>query len=158
MNTHPSPPRRLSDLIHLASDNMDLINRDIYHPDPTNWHRPFESGGKCNVCLAGAVIAGTLGGDAEKYLSPDDFTEDWDYALQALDYAREGNYATAVEMMSLYSDAYDNYKDIIKGRLNNLPAPSCRDFETWEEVDMFLDSLDCIVDDIRNTEDNFQIC
>ena len=60
MNT-PKPPTKLSDLIDLAIRDGRGLDPNVYAPDASRWHEPSPDSGQCYVCLAGAVIAGTLG-------------------------------------------------------------------------------------------------
>ena len=59
MNDIEVPPKKLSDLIGLAVADARTLDRETYIPECWSWHTPVRNN-KCRVCLAGAVIAGTL--------------------------------------------------------------------------------------------------
>ena len=61
MNLTTPPPAKLSDLIELAIADTRKLDRHDYTPTWMTWHRPNPADDKCMICLAGAVIAGTLG-------------------------------------------------------------------------------------------------
>ena len=53
-------PDKLSDLLELALDDLETTEKDPrYMIDMGEWHTP--TNGKCMVCLAGAVMAQTIG-------------------------------------------------------------------------------------------------
>ena len=60
-----NPPTRLSDLIELAIDDAQQLDRKLYKPASLAWHEPkwdlgYKTSNTCLICLAGAVIARTL--------------------------------------------------------------------------------------------------
>ena len=61
MNLTTPPPAKLSDLLELAIADARRLDHALYTPMWMTWHRPRPLDGKCMVCIAGAVIAGTLG-------------------------------------------------------------------------------------------------
>lgn len=63
MKTDVKLPDKLSDLLELAvNDAMSLENSNNYVLNMLDWHSPYveTTGTKCNVCMAGAVMACTL--------------------------------------------------------------------------------------------------
>ena len=60
------PPERFSDLVLMAIADGRALDPQVYYPDFTRWHdSPMwatedDEDPLCQVCLAGAVIAGTL--------------------------------------------------------------------------------------------------
>lgn len=150
MNLTTPPPERLSDLIELAIADARRLDHARYTPMWTSWHRPRPLDGKCMVCLAGAVIAGTLGCETETNIdiATSDFAEPesttitdkrWRRALWALDSAREGNWHAAFENLRGSYPA-----DELRDALNALPKPSHGEFNGWKHFDTHLASLaDC---------------
>ena len=147
MNLTPPPPAKLSDLIELAIADARRLDRTRYTPMWLTWHRPSPRDGKCMVCLAGAVVAGTLGCPTEASVeiathddkAPESTTitdERWRRALWALDSAREGDWLAAFRALhAAYpeSELYD--------ALEAIPAPVHTEFNDWDKLDAHLGSL-----------------
>lgn len=85
-------PGKPSELIRLALKDLAKVERSKkYKIDMTKWHAvwPQEVTKEiCCVCLAGSVIAKTLGATPDRSMTPGDFDEGM--ALGALDYFRRG--------------------------------------------------------------------
>ena len=102
MNTNVERPDTLGELLTLALDECDKLDRERYFAVSGVWHEQGHHQGyddkRCCVCLAGGIIAGTLGADPDTnvYHLPDVGDDSWRDALIAVDYARRG----------LYRDAY----------------------------------------------------
>lgn len=96
-------PDKPSALLTLALDDLEVIEKDPrYEVVMSRWHEPDPLGrGKCSVCLAGAVIARSLGGDHLRYLQPDMFSPDDHHKLRALDGFRAGSYRAALHMLNV---------------------------------------------------------
>ena len=102
-------PDRPSALIRLAMRDLDEVEADPhYEIDMMEWHTGILKGDKkfgdlpCRVCLAGAVMAKTLGQDVEVDARPDHsdgFTPEEVAKLFALNYFREGNVTKALDEM-----------------------------------------------------------
>ena len=94
----PVLPDKLSDLIELAVKDARSLNRDKYRPHWEYWHASFvpEDGGMCSVCLAGAVMAGTMGVSHEVSAHPYLYSAEEREKLLALDNVREGNVPLAL--------------------------------------------------------------
>ncbi|MDE2905463.1 MAG: hypothetical protein OXQ28_05195 [Acidobacteriota bacterium] len=150
LNLATPPPDKLSDLIELAIADARKLDRYDYAPTWMTWHRRNPADGKCMVCLAGAVIAGTLGCAretiidiaAEDSADPRSTTitdEPWRRALRALDSAREGHWNEAFENLRGSYPA-----DELRNALDALPRPRHREFNAWNQFDAHLASLaDC---------------
>jgi hypothetical protein len=83
-------PDKPSELIRLAiGDLVKCESDDRYRIKMTSWHFPVK--GFCEVCLAGSVMANTLGCDIDRLLDPDDFDEGLTSKLNSLDWFRIGN-------------------------------------------------------------------
>ena len=147
LNLTTPPPQKLSDLIELAIADARKLDRYDYTPTWMTWHRLNPANGKCMVCLAGAVIAGTLECArktiidiaAKDSVDPRSTTitdERWGRALQALDATREGNWNAA------FSNLHGRYpaKDL-RDALDALPKPCHRLFNSWNRFYAHLASL-----------------
>ena len=53
-------PDTLADLLDAACDDMMGLEREFYRPNGLVWHRGIDPSGPCEVCLGGAMLAGTL--------------------------------------------------------------------------------------------------
>lgn len=147
MNLTTPPPPNLSDLLDLAIGDARNLDRARYKPIWMTWHRPSPLDGKCMVCLAGAVIAGTLGcstrtsidiatsesADAQSTTITD---KRWRRALWALDSAREGHWLEAFKALH---GAYPN--DELYEAVEAVPTPANTEFHDWSQLDTHLDSL-----------------
>lgn len=101
-------PKKASAFLTLALN--DLIKAEAspdYRVDFESWHSPGFDGSPdpsslpdtyyCSVCLAGAVIAGTLKASRLKALEPvDECFGDWSAPLLALDDVRRGGFETLI--------------------------------------------------------------
>ena len=79
-------PELLSDLIELAVADVRRLDRDIYDPEYDSWHETERLG--CEVCFAGAVMAGTLEHPFYQDADPITFTVYNRIRLYALDESR----------------------------------------------------------------------
>ena len=130
-------PEKLSDLIRLAiADGRKLYQERAgeYLPDAYMFHEfgydSQQDKKVCHVCLAGAVMAGTLHADTRDSLKPIDFDTPWTKALHALDWVRQGLYDSA--LINLYGPG--EYQFAV-----TQSAPVQYRFQGWDE---FLDHLD----------------
>ena len=147
MNLTTPPPSKLSDLLELAIADARRLDHARYTPMWMTWHRPRPLDGKCMVCLAGAVIAGTLGcstrtsidiatSDSADPQSTTITDERWRRALWALDSAREGHWLEAFK--ALHGTYPDNG---LYDALEELPSPLDTEFHDWEQLQTHLVSL-----------------
>jgi hypothetical protein len=102
MNILPEKP---SDLIELALLDLALVERDKqYVVNMDDWHRPV--GEYCSVCLAGSVIAKSLGAVPDRESYPAKFSPYVEDRLWALEYFRVGKVKFAVDRMSGYAHSF----------------------------------------------------
>ena len=98
--TLPATP---SKLIRLAMADLYVMEQSPnYQIHMGEWHSPqYVDRGKgiCNVCLAGAVIANTLGCNRLTLIDPDRFTSKIEGKLRALDYFRMGSVGAGFQCM-----------------------------------------------------------
>ena len=155
MNVTTPPPAKLSDLLDLAVADARRLDRARYTPIWMTWHRPNPDSGRCMVCLAGAVIAGTLGCSTET--SIDIATSDsadpqsttitdkrWRRALWALDSAREGHWLDAFQALHGAYPVGELY-DAVEA----LPEPADPEFNDWDKLETHLASLAARANDLR---------
>lgn len=119
-------PDKLSALIRVAVADMRKVQADErYTLDAWEWHTATNEPGDaplCAVCMAGAVIAGTLGTNPEHSASPDDFAAPISRKLEALDSVRCGELACAAMVLAgVDSD-------------NDLPEENLATYETASDV------------------------
>ena len=105
-------PETPSALIRLALDDLRKVERDPrYEVWMGYWHtgtgHPERT--RCCVCLAGAVMAGTLGAQPSDALCPGSYDEGTRGRLEALDYFRKGHAGGA--LMRFYPDR--DYEEMI---------------------------------------------
>ena len=146
MNNTGGPPEKLSDLIELAITDARALNRETYVPNHCVWHNP-EPNNQCSVCLAGAIIARTLGRRPEAKVAAEsaeaalnDGSEPiesraWRYALHAIDDAREGDWWGPLDALNIYVDETTTEK------LENVSEPDGSHFSSWAEFTIHLDSM-----------------
>jgi hypothetical protein len=102
MRTETTLPSKPSDLIELALADLRKCEAqsDKYKIKMSEWHLPYAFGKKCAVCLAGAVMAQTLGAPVAVTAGPRQYPEN-DPALVALNYLRTGDIYYAVHTLGL---------------------------------------------------------
>lgn len=89
-------PSKLSELILLAVKDAKACEADPrYRVTIDYWHKPF--GETCYVCMAGAVMAKSLGIAHSAFIRKLDFeTEPWGPSMLAIDDARTGAFGCAL--------------------------------------------------------------
>ena len=156
MNLTTPPPAKLSDLLDLAIADARRLDDARYTPMWMTWHRPRRLDGRCMVCLAGAVIAGTLGcatgtsidiatSDSADPQSTTITDERWRRALWALDSAREGDWLDAFKALhGCYPEGelYDAVEAV--------PTPEEPEFHDWKQLDAHLVSLTSCASELRD--------
>lgn len=85
-------PKKLSDRILVALTDLETCEADPrYTIHMGRFHVPNVITGACSVCLAGSVMAKTLGAAPELYLVPGNFAAHLKNQLRELDTVRCGN-------------------------------------------------------------------
>ena len=142
MNYTTRPPETLSGLIRLAVGDARRLDHDLYTPLYSKWHAPEEARGQqvCCVCLAGAVIAGTLGAPGHRdvlLLVENGITDtEWSDALIALNYARMGKWKLA----RIQLPGWPTPKQ--EAAMAKVAPPAHPGFSNWEEFESHLKSLE----------------
>ena len=136
-----------SALIRHAVKDSRSLNRDVYSPAFGAWHRYSIEKSKCFICFAGAVIAGSLGGNFKNDAFPVNFPKE-KKRLVALDYFRRGMFSVVwwrVGMDELGTETgSDNSQKCLK-ELQTIKS-SVFAFESWEEYDTFLEDMEKAAD------------
>lgn len=92
-------PNKPSRLIYLALEDLEKAEKSpLYKINMWKWH---DTNGQCSVCLAGAVIAGSLECSAYENSTPDDYDYDTRDKLQALDSFRLGDVDDGLDEMCI---------------------------------------------------------
>ena len=97
-------PNKPSDLIDLAMFDLEQIEKDRrYRVEMSKWHESTVIGGEeiCEVCLAGSVMANSLGAIHGREACPQDYDEETAMALDALDCFRLGNVKEGVKWLGI---------------------------------------------------------
>src|SRR4029079_17076585 len=87
-------PEKISDLLDLALNDLTYCeqHRDLYRVHMHFWHMAKDDESpRCQVCLAGAVIAKTLETLPEEEVRPNHFCKSINNKLSALDSLRQGH-------------------------------------------------------------------
>ena len=141
---------RLFELLEDAVKDARSLDPAVYVPNSERWHEFDEELGICEVCLAGAVIAGTFEIDADTSISPGTFYRKGQKAymkLVAINHMRMGMWALA------YYDVYrEDPKAEVFEKLALIPKPGSTCFYGWPEFNAHLDSLELIIPQLREIE------
>lgn len=124
-------PDKLHKLIKVAyKDIMTIANDSRYVLNMKTWHE-VNSDNRCHVCLAGAVMAGSLNADIKDTLDIDDFSSVAD-SLYAINYIRMGEYTFALR--EFYLSRTGEYKFLEFPEL--LEFLKLSDLESYKMPDM----------------------
>jgi hypothetical protein len=105
-----SLPNKLSALIRVALDDEARAHKSKqYEMFMGVWHRPLPSElNKCQVCLAGAVMAFTMNADPRSDVSPSTYSTPDRRKLSSLDSVRQGHMIEALAIFLHDGKWYDN--------------------------------------------------
>ena len=136
-------PDSMAGLLENSINDAFALDREIYVPNYNEWHNTYLSI-YCEVCLAGALIAGLLEIPPAKTVSPLSFDERTAAKLNALDNMRYGHWHTAFNLV---------YNRIASRRvfdcLSALPVPKHPEFCGWQEFEAHLQSMEKMLPDLR---------
>ena len=94
-------PDKASELIRVALKDLEACEKsEKYHIYMGTWHEPEPTERPCAVCLAGAVMAQSLGAKTSEMYEPVDFDEN-ENKLEALNEFRDGDLAAAFEWLGV---------------------------------------------------------
>jgi len=98
-------PDRLYKAVELALSDLEAVSQDLkYVIDMDGWHKPSGDGRHCHVCLAGVIMANTLGVDPKAYAGPYTKGDKWQKVFHAINFIR--SYDVAFALGHFYS--FDN--------------------------------------------------
>ncbi len=143
-----SLPDNMSDLLATAIADARRLDPETYHPDSDQWHTAVHQW-KCEVCLAGSLIAGTLQVSPKHTVFPGMFSDDTEHKLDALDCTRLGAWTLAYHKFYGHEPSFSTAE-----KLTLLPQPTDRNFTGWAAFRAHLDSMEAIVDQLREIEHN----
>jgi hypothetical protein len=122
-----SLPDKPSELIRLALADLVKCERSKkYRIHMSDWHVPNS---QCAVCLAGAVMAQTLGADITEERMPCDYDESLADPLNALNNFRVGNCTGAFRTLDLGRHKGERFRRVIT-HYHTSPAAFKRDMHT----------------------------
>ena len=142
-------PYTLHEMLTLAVADARSIKRSDYLPSYSDWHTPKEHG-QCAICLAGGVLAGTLGVSPHSEAMPFLLNNAYFRKLEALDSSRCGEWIDAFKHMHRVWPTGITY-----ARLKSLPPPSNPLFHGWDQFDAHLKSIETFIPLVRNIELEF---
>lgn len=119
MNTTPDEtpdtlPDKPSELIRVALADLEKCENDPkYEIFMGTWHDPYPSAGVCDVCLAGSVLAKTMGFDPSVYVAPYDhhLSSENSAKLSALDDFRTGDLRVGLSCMGFPESVWQATED-----------------------------------------------
>ena len=120
-------------LITLAIEDLARCKADLsYFVDMSDWHVPKSETEVCEVCLAGAVMAKSLGARRTGFYIPIDFNASASNSLGALDLFRKGRVAEGLRYLGYNptTDEIGPYR-LITGYIN----------EDYEGYDQFVSEM-----------------
>ena len=101
-------PDKLSALVTMAFEDSDKLDRALYEPMSERWHDFNSETNRCEVCLAGMVMAGGLEADRARTISPSlsplDFNNATSEKLNALELFRGSDFGWALQKMGQISE------------------------------------------------------
>lgn len=160
-------PDKLSDLAQLAIDDAESLDRSRYWPNAYAFHSPKRIAERhadigivrrCNVCLAGFVIAGTLRADPTAFRTPDEYDLETHRKLGALDFVRTGELTAAFDLLHEPRERNDQYhrdrkriRRVIRAlRDRREPATDWEPmFIGWKQFDRHARYIRMAVDELR---------
>jgi hypothetical protein len=140
-------PNKLSALIRVAIKDLRQAARDpIYKLDMARWHQPSNEPGKCCVCMAGAVMAFSLGISPRRSLEPQNFPDTTYAKLRALNLVRTGYLFGALSQLGLiYSvskkSVLDEASSLIRHATLTTSVPGLAPAKVYLKVAEMLESV-----------------
>ena len=100
-----------SELLRCALTDLMRCNNDpLYNIEMGSWHSPHTGGSnQCDVCLAGSVMAQSLGANAVHWLMPANYKGEVQAPLLALDSMRMGSVGAAFHQLGLNPEQGRNF-------------------------------------------------
>ena len=142
---HDPLPNTLSELILVAVADARKLDRHIYYPNWLEFHKGYKFDERyiCQICDAGAVIAGTLkAGHFVGDRAPVNYPETVHRKLNALDEARKGYYNCALEYMGIHCD--DNES------VSSIEQSPYRQYSSWEHFDLHMNHMEWVAQQLKD--------
>ena len=146
-------PNTLHGLLRVAIDDARNLDRIKYQPEYSRWHEPLGTD-RCAVCLAGAVIAGSMGLSPSVFCDPLEFERPVYRKLQALNEMRTGYFCLAWRV--LHEVGFQPVPEAVIEAFDSVPTPNAADFVDWDEFDIHLESLEAIIPALRAVEEKVE--
>lgn len=128
MTVQDTLPDTLSGLLRVAvNDYLSCLQDPHYGINMLQWHEPGKD--VCYVCLAGAVMARSLGTGREESKAPNDFLRSVFWKLQALDHLREGLIHAAASVLKLEDRPHGpSVNRVLNNKYGNKRFPNPEEF------------------------------
>ena len=139
-------PSTLSGLLEAALDDASSLDRDAYSPYSDFWHRT-RLDGICEVCLAGCLIARTLGNHPTYTVRPILFSTNTRRKLETVNLMRLGKWYAAFTKHYL-----DAPTDEIIHLIRSLPQLADPNFCGWKRFLCHINSLRGAVEPLREID------
>ena len=139
MTTTDKLPKVPSELLELATRDFDSLDRDHYLPQALSYHRSIPAKQICQVCLARAIMANTIGAPKDEEPTPGDLfqngtiTTNDTRALTAVDYARIGIWTIFLATLDVTPKNTPSYAQILQ-ELRAQPNVH-PNFNNWEQLE-----------------------
>ena len=136
-------PDTLSELLTVAITDGEKLDHGTYEPCSLYWHSgtdTFDPSKLCRVCLAGAVLVGSLGySDPSRAFFMDEAGPRTACKLAVINEMRDGRFISAYRMLT--NVEVEDLPDVLKPRACNRPDVECSSFFNWKEFQANLNSL-----------------
>ena len=140
-------PKTLNGLLGVAVSDAKSLSRELYIPHFAYWHRPH-IGQRCEVCLAGSLIAGSLECNRNYNVLVHMLDETLKAKVEALNAMRRGDFTNAYRILYNRRPSPRTHT-----RLDELPVPAHPEFVGWQQFNAHLRSLDAIIPRLREIEE-----
>ena len=110
-------PATMTELLQMAIEDGQALDRSIYHPHYNHWCRIFD--GQCFVCAAGAVLISRLSYSADEIdgvFSRGGISLRWQSLLSVVDFMRIGKWANAAQ--KFYDGQIKGFDKLFADRLH----------------------------------------
>ena len=152
-------PDRLSELIRVAVKDCRSLDPVIYFPNSEAWHEPNDSlyvegeaREPCHICLAGGVIAKSLGQSPATRVVPISFVStELQSKLDALEEARRGRLIQALDYIAAgtHTPVIPPESDL-EAQVNAIPDPDFPGFQGFAEMEILLKGLEHVANQLES--------